>query len=225
MLAFCETCGGNVEPYGFSTRTKTVQFHCPHCEQIHVAPIEDGEHTGRLCPCGQQCSMQAQHCPRCGRPLRGRPGGETPATRAELTTEYYKLVDIVQAYDSQFLTIKAWSVTASSVVIGFWISRPSAWLAFIALAVLNGCFWIAEARHKRFQVSHTVRLSVVETALAEQRLIVGPRILGSYSDAAHARPPLFSRRSTVFRGQVMFPHVFFVAAGIVGAAVDAVVAR
>jgi hypothetical protein len=147
------------------------------------------------------------------------PQSKRDARRIELNQEYYKLIDIIQGYDDQFLSIKTWSVTLSSVAIGLSFARASAPL-FIIGAFLALSFWIAEARHKILQLNHTLRITQLEKALSSDTELQTPLILSTFQQEAIKNADAHRWRSVMFWPQLMFPHIFFFVIGIVSSIVQ-----
>ncbi len=141
---------------------------------------------------------------------------ETRATRAELFAEYFKLTDIVQRYDEYYLKIKAWGVTVSGVAAGVGLREESAVTFFIA-ALLALSFWMTEARFKMFQLSHMLRVGELERALERGDYDTAcPRIFTAFAEASSIHIGTKRWRSVISWPQVMLPHVFFVALGLIG---------
>jgi hypothetical protein len=134
---------------------------------------------------------------------------DTQTRRAELLSEYYKLIDILQGYDAHFLSIKTWGVTLSSAALGLAFvqsSAPSFGIAFL----LSLAFWLTEARYKLLQLNHTYRVAQLEDALSKGVEMPTPRILGAFGDEAERNALTKRWRSVMFWPQVMLPHIFFI---------------
>lgn len=129
--------------------------------------------------------------------------------RAELFTEYFKCIDIIQGYDNYFLTIKTWGVTLSSAAIG-WAFVQSSAPSFLIAFFLSLAFWLTEVRFKLLQLGHALRISELEDALSKGAEIPTPRILTAFGEESYRNNLAARWRSVVFWPQVMFPHLFFV---------------
>jgi len=138
-----------------------------------------------------------------------------PQTSSPTTDEYYKLIDMVQGYDSYFVTIKSWSATASGAALGLAFVHSLWFVAFIA-AVLALSFWITEARFKVLQLNHIKRASAVEKALRSGTPLASPAILASFGEASAAHHQSKTWRRVMAWPHVMFPHVTFFVFGIAG---------
>jgi len=143
----------------------------------------------------------------------------TDNTRRELLEEYFKVVAILQSYDPYFLTIKNWGVTVSGAAIGLAVSQkvPS---AFLLVCVLAAGFWTTEVRFKLLQLGHTQRAKELERHLSDPDPAASParapRILGAFGEQSALNLRSHRWRSVLLWPQVMFPHVVFVAVGILG---------
>jgi hypothetical protein len=149
----------------------------------------------------------------------------TPEQRAEMLEEYYKLAGFVQAYDPYFVSIKSWSVTASSGLIAIVLLKDGSQVFALMLsavaAILPLAFWVTEALFHRVQWRHVIRLKVIEEALREDRYDGPPRIITSMHEQwARSRvipwrtpwriPSLFREMCSPF---LALPHAAFVAVG------------
>ena len=143
----------------------------------------------------------------------------TDSTRRELLEEYFKVVDILQSYDPYFLTIKNWGVTVSGAAIALAVSQkaPSAFLLVCVLAV---GFWTTEVRFKLLQLGHTQRAAELERYLSDPdppaSTARSPRILRAFGEQSALNLRHRRWRFVLLWPQVMFPHVVFVAVGILG---------
>jgi hypothetical protein len=155
--------------------------------------------------------------------------------------EYFKLVDIVQAFDQRLLTIKGWGVTLSlAAVTGGFQYRA---VGFFLVAALSGLtFWIIEWVTKLHQMRYYARMREIEVRRAEltvdPQAIQSPRIDWSWNNppgrgtdvaAASASPRPFEAASpweALFYPHVCLPHVLSVAAGalLVALGIDGLVA-
>lgn len=133
------------------------------------------------------------------------------ARRKELLEEYYKLMGIVQSFDSYALSIKAWGITATSAAIGLALSQnnPAHFYICILALALSLAFWLTEVRFKLFQLGHMRRVRELEEALQSNSDTVSPGIYHAYWEETALNSRVNRWRSVAFWPQVMFPHVFF----------------
>lgn len=147
--------------------------------------------------------------------------------RSELLEEYFRLAAFVQAYDSYFLSIKAWGVTVSGAAIGVGFSKDliaqnmqvQVFAIAFALAI---AFWLTEVRFKLIQLAHIYRQSVLEKTLQENVYIKSPSILESYGEGRRIDKEQKRWRSIIFWSHVMFPHIIFVVFSLVLIVIQAV---
>ncbi len=139
--------------------------------------------------------------------------------RTELREEYFKVVDILQSYDPYFLTIKNWGVTVSGATIALGATQKSS-LIFLLVIILGVGFWSTEVRFKLLQLGHVRRAAELEQLLSNFCSDDGqhrsPSILGSFGKESAFNIQQRRWRSVAIWPQVMFPHIFFVACGILG---------
>jgi hypothetical protein len=95
-----------------------------------------------------------------------QPPGDRAALRADLQTEYYKLVDIVSAFDQRLVTIKSWGVTLSLASLGLGFQQDHYGL-FLVAAVSGLAFWLLEAVTKSHQMRYYPRMGDIEVAAYE----------------------------------------------------------
>jgi hypothetical protein len=137
-----------------------------------------------------------------------------------MLAEYFKVADYVQGYDSQFLTIKAWGVSASAVTLGIGFSKDIIERGYqievfvIALALATS-FWLTETRFKLLQQGHIYRYSQLEKALQDDTYIPSPAILASFGANRRLDDARSRWRSVAFWPHVMFPHVIFVGISLI----------
>lgn len=81
----------------------------------------------------------------------------------DLQTEYFKLVDLVTAFDQRLVTIKGWGVTLSlaSLGVGF---QQSHYGRFLVATVSAVAFWVVEGSTKLHQMQHYPRMREIEVA-------------------------------------------------------------
>ncbi|MGY1616240.1 hypothetical protein ACI797_05790 [Geodermatophilus sp. SYSU D00691] len=138
--------------------------------------------------------------------------------RAELLAEYYKLIDIVQAYDPYFVTIKSWSATLGSLALGAALTmRPAFGAAVLGVGALLSCsFWIVEAHFKILQLNHVARCTELEQLLERGGTTRSPRILQSFAEAGSLHLLRRQWRRVLRWPHVAFPHALFIAISLVG---------
>jgi hypothetical protein len=134
--------------------------------------------------------------------------------RAQLYAEYFKIAEFVQAYDAQFLSIKAWgvSVSAAAIAVGFSkdvIERGYQIEVFVVAFALAFSFWLTETRFKLLQLGHMYRYNSLEEALQKDTYIRSPDILGGFGVGRRRDDAKRRWRSVAFWPHVMFPHVIF----------------
>ena len=147
--------------------------------------------------------------------------------RSELLEEYFRLTAFVQAYDSYFLSIKAWGVTVSGAAIGVGFSRDliaqnmqmQVFAIALALAI---AFWFTEVRFKLIQLAHIYRQAALEKALQGNEYVKSPSILESYKEGRRTDNAQKRWRSVILWPQVMFPHVIFVVLSFILIVIQAV---
>src|SRR5262245_33643587 len=83
-----------------------------------------------------------------------------------LTQEYFHLQKTVEDFDLRAVTIKAWSVTASMVVMSAAFAQKAP-LLFLLSSVASLMFWLIEARWKEFQQCYYPRIKAIEATLSE----------------------------------------------------------
>jgi len=160
----------------------------------------------------------------------------------DLQAEYFKLVDLVSAFDQRLLTIKGWGVTLSLASLGIGFQQGHYGL-FLVAAISAVAFWLVEGATKIHQMCYYPRMGDIEVAsfnLFRADTRDGPvssplidwawhtasaRVVGGPSKGDPYRPepwPKSVNRSglAILRGlrpltfpHVVFPHVVSFAAG------------
>ena len=157
------------------------------------------------------------------------------ALRADLTREYYALVDAVAGADGRLMIVKGWSVTLSLAALGLGFQQQH-----YALFGLGGAtaaaFWFLDGLMKGHQLRYYSRMRDIEVAayklnaveLVELGKVSSPRIDMSWgfggkkgnrdwrTDPPVRRTPQQIRRLLLARfilPNVMFPHVVAVLLG------------
>src|SRR5262245_17999406 len=128
------------------------------------------------------------------------------SSRSELLKEYEKVVDILQSYDSYFLTIKNWSVTVSGTALAVGVGKGTSDIFRLA-ATLAASFWATEVRFKLLQLGHTQRAGELERALQAGTSIPSPRILTSFGEQSALNNASRRWKKVLSWPQVMLPHV------------------
>ena len=87
-----------------------------------------------------------------------------------LAQEYLHLQQVVEAFDSKTLTIKAWSVTFSAAAIGFGYDKGEPVILLVAI-ISATAFWLVEALFKVNQQAYFRRVEELEAHFSggEQR--------------------------------------------------------
>lgn len=100
-----------------------------------------------------------------GRPAAGLPtgGGDPSALRADLSAEYYAILDVVSGFDQRLLVVKGWSVTLSLAALGLGFQQGH--YALFALAACTAlAFWMLEYVAKGHQLRYYSRMRDIEVA-------------------------------------------------------------
>jgi hypothetical protein len=134
--------------------------------------------------------------------------------REEMLREYYETVGIVNAFTSNFLTIKTWSVTSGSIALGVAFAKSGNPFIFLVALILSAAFWITEIRYKIIQLAHLRRAKILEEALQKDEILETPRINATYSEAATELVLQKRWKKLVLWPQIMLPHVFIVIASL-----------
>ena len=99
-----------------------------------------------------------------------------------LSTEYFKVVDIVTDFDKRLLTIKGWGVTLSLAALA-WGFQNQHYGLFLIGAVSGLAFWAIEAAVKRHQMRYYVRMREIEVIAYDLDKV-------ALSDGTYASSPL-----------------------------------
>ena len=80
-----------------------------------------------------------------------------------LKSEYFKLQDYYESFDTKVQTVKGWSATVSiaAITVGFSYKNEFIWL-FAAVTALM--FWFMDAKWKFFQYCYAPRIVEIENA-------------------------------------------------------------
>ena len=124
-----------------------------------------------------------------------------------LKTEYFKLQDFYEGFDTKVQTIKGWSATVSiaAITLGFSYKNPFIWL-FAALTAM--VFWIMEAKWKMFQYCYADRICEIENAFEKNLLdeITPIQIYSSWFKSW--RSGKFKFQNIFFMKFVMIPYAY-----------------
>ncbi len=88
---------------------------------------------------------------------------EPSPLHGDLQAEYFKIVDIVTAFDQRLLTIKGWGVTLSLASIGIGFQQRHYGL-FLVAAISGLAFWLVEGVTKIHQMRYYPRMGDIEVA-------------------------------------------------------------
>jgi hypothetical protein len=158
----------------------------------------------------------------------------------DLMTEYYRLVDIVAAFDQRLLTVKSWGVTFALATLGLGFQQDHYGLFLVAAAGALS-FWMIETSMKLHQMRFYPRMGDIEMIAFEQFglptpagvistplidwswFTARPRVIGGKSRGDPRTPerrpdictdPLRKRLLPLYP-HVALPHVIVVVLGIV----------
>ena len=156
--------------------------------------------------------------------------------RRELRTEYWKLADMVTAFDQRLLTVKGWGVTLSLAALG-WGFEKAHYGLFLVAALSSAGFWLIEGVYKRHQMRIYVRMRDIEVTLwrragepdSDTTKVSSPlndwawQMAGQVFTKGAAKrdwlPMPYDRRGSYWRtwffAAVAFPHVIAMVAGTV----------
>ena len=80
--------------------------------------------------------------------------------------EYFKVVDIIDAYDVRLLAIKGWSVTFSLVMLGLAFEKNVRFL-FLVATISSICFFLLDATYKHHQTNYYSRMNQIEVVCSK----------------------------------------------------------
>lgn len=88
-------------------------------------------------------------------------GRERRYLHDDLIAEYYRLVDIVAAFDQRLLTVKSWGVTfaLATLALGF---QQDHYGLFLVAAAGGAAFWLIEGSIKLHQMRYYPRMGDIE---------------------------------------------------------------
>lgn len=81
--------------------------------------------------------------------------------------EYFKLVDVIDAYDTRLLVIKGWSVTFSLVMLGLAFEKKVR-LLFLVASISSICFFLLDITYKNYQTNYYSRMNQIEVVCSKQ---------------------------------------------------------
>ncbi|MDC0611659.1 hypothetical protein OAP63_13060 [Vibrio sp.] len=83
-----------------------------------------------------------------------------------LSTEYFKLIDIIGQYDSYLMMIKGWSITVGIAIIGYAFQQSNR--SVLLLCVVSSLsFYLMDAKFKEYQVSYYPRMKAIEQCVED----------------------------------------------------------
>lgn len=132
-----------------------------------------------------------------------------------LKDEYFHLQKVVEDFDGKSITIKAWSVTGSLVIIGAGLSDKGSKELFLVGGLASLLFWVIEAYWKAYQLSYYPRIKAIETYFSHPESPVIPpfQIYHAWLDSYRLVNKKQIHRILIWP-TVMLPHVFLFAVGI-----------
>lgn len=142
--------------------------------------------------------------------------------REELLREYYQIIELIYKYDNYFISIKTSSISLGSIATGIGIGVRSIYLMLLVI-LLAIAFWLTEASLKVVQLSNFKRVKELENALNTRMIeseFTSPRIIKAYSERRKENEESKLWRKVVWWNHIMFPHVMFVAGGLIGVAIS-----
>jgi uncharacterized membrane protein len=126
-----------------------------------------------------------------------------------LKSEYFKLQDYYESFDSKAQTIKGWSATVSiaAITFGFSYKNEYIWL-FASMTAL--VFWVMEAKWKLFQYCYSSRIKEIEKAFKENNFesIIPLQIYTSWF--ASWRSGTYKIKRIIFMNIVMMPYAYVI---------------
>ncbi|MFB0495013.1 hypothetical protein ABID99_001250 [Mucilaginibacter sp. OAE612] len=144
------------------------------------------------------------------------PNPDLTNIEALLKEEYFHLQNTIESFDSKSITIKAWSVSGSLVIMGAGFTGKGSIALFLIASVASLLFWYIEGIWKTFQQSFYDRVYTIEDHFnAEVKKAVQPlQLTHFWSKQWHGR-----YKNSIFKilfwPHVMLPHVFVFIGGIV----------
>jgi hypothetical protein len=134
-----------------------------------------------------------------------------------LKDEYFKLQDIVEAFDARALQIKGWSVTLSLAgLVAAFANKDAepARMMIILLAVMSAiCFWLVEFLWKCHQWTLLTRVEEIEAAMRGEDDLPAPLQINASFQTNWRR--VLRRRAPMFIAPaVCLPHLLIVILGI-----------
>jgi hypothetical protein len=128
-----------------------------------------------------------------------------------LREEYFKLQDIIEAFDERSLQIKGWSVTISLAGMAAALTVEkledgTRALAFALAGIAALAFWLIEYLWKCFQWTFFHRIDAIEAAFRDGLADSAPPLQIRTTFRANWRAERAASRSKAFKTAVMLPH-------------------
>lgn len=124
-----------------------------------------------------------------------------------LKTEYFKLQDFYESFDSKAQTIKGWSTTVSLAAITLGFTGKSAYIWLLA-ALSALVIWVIEAKWKQFQYCYADRIVEIEEAFQQNNFdAIQPLQIYSSWFVAWEKDE-YSIFELMFMKIVMMPYVY-----------------
>ncbi|AYL94581.1 hypothetical protein [Mucilaginibacter celer] len=132
-----------------------------------------------------------------------------------LKEEYFHLQNTIESFDSKSITIKAWSISGSLVVMGAGFTDKGSNELFLVASFASLLFWYIEGIWKAFQQSFYDRVYTIEDHFnAEIKKPIQPLQLSHFwSKRWHGKYKKGTFK-VLFWPHVMLPHVFVFLGGI-----------
>lgn len=132
-----------------------------------------------------------------------------------LKDEYFHLQKVVEDFDGKSITIKAWSVTGSLVLIGAGLSEKGSKELFLIGGIASLLFWIIEAYWKAYQLSYYPRIKDIERYFSNpESQVFAPFQI--YHEWMKSYVSFNKKRihKILIWPTVMLPHIFLFIAGV-----------
>jgi hypothetical protein len=131
-----------------------------------------------------------------------------------LSKEYLQLQNMIDAFDTRTLTIKAWSVTFSVAAIGF-AYREALPPLFLVASASAATFWLVDDLCKLHQRSFYPRVQEIEAHFAGKARTLPFQTGGSWRDTTLERLwKLPEEFAMLFLPSTALPHIVVVTAGL-----------
>ncbi|TSE04361.1 DUF2270 domain-containing protein [Aquimarina algiphila] len=121
--------------------------------------------------------------------------------------EYFHLQTEIEKFDDKSLTIKTWSVSLVTAIVGSDILAENTNHYLILFASFASImFWIIEASWKAFQSAYYCRIKVIEKFMREKDFKIEPLQIATSWSKSHKKINFKKFMSIMFWRQVMIPH-------------------